>query len=139
MKKLLLFLTLLFLTGLVQAAPTDGNYTLTQYNLDGGGNVATDTNYIAFASAGEPIVLQNTSDNNAAMAAGVWGTPFLKVLLEVVAPVVEKVARTILVVLGDSNNALIPIFIVIMLAGFALFYMFFKKKVLTGKEAKENG
>lgn len=139
MKKLMLFLALLCLTGLALAAPTDGNYTLTQHNLTGGGEVGSDTNFVSFASAGEPPVVQNSSDGNSALAAGFWGTPFSARLIEVVEEVVEDLARTIFVVMGDNGYGLIPFIAIVMLAGFGLFYMLFKKKMIGGKEEKENG
>jgi len=139
MKKLLLFFALLCLLPLALAAPTDGNYTLTQYNLTGGGTVGSDNNHILFASAGEPVVVQNTSDDNSALAAGFWGTPFAATAVEIIAAVVEDVANTMFIVLGDNGYGMIPFVIIIMMAGFAMFYMLFKKKLVGGKEAKENG
>ena len=139
MKKLTLFLALLCLAPIALALPTDGNYTLTQYNLTGGGDIGSDNNHMLFASAGEPIVVQNASDDNSALAAGFWGTPYFAQAIEAVAEAVEEVARTIFVVLGDNDYGIIPIVMIIMMAGFALFYMLFKKKLIGGKEEKQNG
>lgn len=134
MNKNMLFLALLCLLPLALAAPTDGNYTLTQWNFTGGGNVTPDNNFASFASAGEPIVIQNTSDDNSALAVGFWGTPFSAILIEEIAAAAEEAARTMFVVLGKNANYVIPLMVVILLASFAIFYMMFKKKLVPKKE-----
>jgi hypothetical protein len=135
MKKIALFFALLCLTGLVSAAPTDGNYTLTQHNLTGGGNVTPDNNFASFASAGEPVVLQNTSDNNAALAAGFWGTPFAAVLVEV-AEAAEEVGEQIIMILMPTPQNQTTMLAIIMVFGATLIFVYALKKK---REKKKEG
>lgn len=123
MKKLLAIMFVLMLSGMALAIPTDGNYTLLQHNLDGGGTYGVDANMTVYAAAGESITQQNTSDDNFALAVGYYGEPF-----SAIAAAVEEAIRKIYIIVTENYMTVVPLFALIAIAVASITYMFYRKK-----------